>query len=310
MKITFNSALKLFSNYLYTKQMATSTISAYQNDMNFFLTFVNTHLNNKIRYINDFTNIEALEYQEYLTASVDATIIALSTAFRKYNTLKTFFRFVNEKYGIINVLAGDTWGNSKKRHKNDFYLILNDEHIQHLLKTINSSTDKSKYRDLVIFSLLITTGCRRQDVLNLKFEDINYSRNEILLFHNKNRSGQVVQLPPLLKNALLRYEKANPSNHPDDYVIRGRNSNSLATSTYNDIMLKWIKAAGIQNVYKKTITGHAFRHTFITNCIRNNFSDQKIMDYTGHLDSKSLETYKHLVSKDHNDIANMYDLAL
>ena len=174
----------------------------------------------------------------------------------------------------------------------------------------NASTDKNKYRDLVIFTMLITTGCRKQDVLNLQFEDIDYVRNEILLFHNKSKSGRVVQLPPLLKKALMNYEKANPSTNPNDFVIRSRQATSLGTSTYNDTIHKWINKSGIQNLYKKTITGHVFRHTFITNCIRNDFSDQKIMDYTGHLDHKSLDHYKHLVSKDHDDIANMYDIAL
>lgn len=310
MKITFNSTFKLFSNYLYMKQKAASTILAYENDMKLFYTFLQEKLNNKVRYINDFTTIEALQYQEYLMQLVDTGVISLSTAFRKYNTLKTFFRFANEKYGIPNVLKGDTWGNSKKKQKQDFYLVLEQEHINHLVNTINKSTDKNKYRDLVIFAMLITTGCRREDVLNLEFQDINYARNEILLHHNKTGSGRVVQLPPLLKKTLLNYEKANPCSEPTAFAIRSRQSNKLSTSAYNDIIHKWIKRSGINHLYKKDITGHAFRHTFITNSIRNNFSDQKIMDYTGHLDSKTLENYKHLVSSDHDDIANMYDIAL
>lgn len=310
MKITFISTFKLFSNYLYTKQKAINTILAYENDMKLFYTFLHEKLNNKIRYINDFTRVETFQYQEYLIQLVDDGVISLNTAFRKYNTLKTFFRFAHEKYGIPNILKGDTWGNSKKLHKDDFYLILDQEHIQHLLKTLQDSTTKNKYRDLVIFIMLITTGCRREDVLNLQFADIDYTRNELLLYHNKTSSGKVVQLPPLLKQALINYEKANPCTDPTAFVVRSRHANSLSESRYSDIIKEWVKKSGIQNLYKKDITGHAFRHTFVTNCIRNNISDQKIMDYTGHLDSKSLENYKHLVSNDHNDIANMYDIAL
>lgn len=310
MKITFTITFKLFPNYLSIKQNANTTIIAYQNDLKLFHTFLIERLNNKIRYVEDFTRIEALQYQEYLMELVNQGVISLGTAFRKYNTLKTFFRFVNEKYGIPNIMKGDTWGNTKKMQKQDFYLVLEQEHINHLINTINTSTDKNKYRDLVILLMLITTGCRREDVLNLEFTDIDYARNELLLYHNKTGVGKVVQLPSLLKTALLNYEKANPCCDPSAFVIRSRQSNKLSTSAYSAIIQKWIKRSGINRLYKKDITGHAFRHTFITNAIRNNFSDQKIMDYTGHVDSKTLEIYKHLISCDHDDIANMYDIAL
>ena len=312
-KITFVSSLKIFPNYLYKQEMSPNTILSYENDMKVFHQFLKEHLNNKIRYVNDFTPVEKRQYKDYLLQLVQKEAITLKTAYRRYNTLKTFFRFVSEEFSLPNVMKNDKWGNSKKKTKSDFYEILEQEHINHLLNTIASSNDKNKYRDLVVFTLLISTGCRREDVLKLEFGDVSYARDELLLFHNKTSTGATVQLPPLLKKTLLVYEEVHSCTNPSSYVVRSRQANSLSDSAYTVIINKWVEESGIQKFYRKKITGHTFRHYFVTTCIRNNVPEQKIMEYTGHLDNRTLDDYKHLVAKDHSEIANMsniFDIAI
>ena len=317
-KITFNQAIANFDKYLLQEGKAESTFTAYFSDLELFKKFLKEHLNNKIRYLNDLSLIEIQQYKEYLMSFVTSKFYKKTTIYRKYNTLKTFFRYLHKKYGIINLLQDDKWGSNSKAKDfrtcdgEDFLpMIVESAHINHLLKCIKDSTDKNKYRDFAIFTLLTTTGCRRSTVLSLKWEHIDFYRNQIRLTHPKTSNAIVVQLPTLLKSALqLLLQSATLT---DGHVFKSRQSTGDATqglskSAFNDIIRKWINISNIQEHYPMPITAHSFRHAFITNCIREDISCEKIVEYTGHRNADSLEIYKHLVPKDHSQIASLYDL--
>lgn len=319
-KITFNQAISNFDKYLLQEGKAESTFTAYFSDLELFKKFLKEHLNNKVRYLNDLTKVEIEQYKEYLMSFVKSNVYKKTTVYRKYNTLKTFFRYLHKKYSITNILEDDKWGSNSKAKDfrtcegEDFLpMVIESEHINGLLKCIKDSTDKNKYRDFAIFTLLTTTGCRRSTVLSLKWEHVDFYRNQIRLTHPKTSNAIVVQLPSLLKSALqLLLQSASLT---DGYVFKSRQSTDDATqglskSAFNDIIKKWIDASNIQKYYPMTVTAHSFRHAFITNCVREDIATEKIIQYTGHRSADSLEIYKHLVPKDHSQIASLYNLDL
>lgn len=317
-KITFNQAISNFDKYLLQEGKAESTFTAYFSDLELFKKFLKEHLNNKVRYLNDLTRVEIEQYKEYLMSFVASKVYKKATVYRKYNTLKTFFRYLHKKYSIINLLQDDKWGSNSKAKdfrtcdgENFLPMVIESEHINQLLKCIKDSTDKNKYRDFAIFTLLTTTGCRRSTVLSLKWEHINFYRNQIRLTHPKTSNAIVVQLPALLKSAFQHLLQS--STLSDGYVFKSRqsiydNDSRLSKSAFNDVIKKWISASNIQQYYPMPITAHSFRHAFITNCIRQDIATEKIIEYTGHRNADSLEIYKHLVPKDHSQIASLYDV--
>lgn len=319
-KITFNQAISNFDKYLLQEGKAESTFTAYFSDLELFKKFLKKHLNNKVRYLNDLTRVEIEQYKEYLMSFVASNTYKKATIYRKYNTLKTFFRYLHKKYSLTNLLEDDKWGsNSKSKefrtHEGEDFLptVIESSHVNQLLSCIKDSTDKNKYRDFAIFTLLITTGCRRSTALNLKWEHINFYRNQIRLTHPKTSNAIVVQLPTLLKSALQLLLQS--STLTDGYVFKSRQveddtTQGLSKSAFNNIIKKWISLSNIQEHYAMPITAHSFRHTFITNCIRENIATEKIIEYTGHRNADSLEIYKHLVPKDHSQIASLYNLDL
>ncbi|MDA3732441.1 tyrosine-type recombinase/integrase [Niameybacter massiliensis] len=309
--ITYTQALKKFSHFLYVEGCATSTAKAYLSDMQLFEYFLKHKLKNKIRYLNNLTTCEIQQYKDFLFTYIDMGKYDITTIQRKFNTLKTFFRYLNKTYGIENILIDDRWGNKGMAKKfkirageDSLPLTIDSSDINTLLKCISSSTDKLKYRDLTIFIMLITTGARRSDVLSLKWSHINFYKDELRLIHIKNCNGGIVKLPPLLKSALSKLLAL--SSFTDEYVFMSRQGNPLSESAFNDLFHKWISKSNIQHHYTRNIIPHAFRHTFITDCIRKDISSEKIIEYTGHTSSDALIVYKHLVPKDHESIANLH----
>lgn len=306
-KITYNQAKEKFSNYLYTEQKAPSTQKAYLSDMKIFEKFLKVKLKNKIRYLNDLTGCEIQQFKEFLLSQP----YKFTTIARKYNTLKVFFRYLSTFYGIKNILPSDSWGSKKQVKENKMRsgqdilpATLQSSDIDVLLNCIASSTDKLKYRDTAIFMMLLTTGARRSDILSLKWSDVNFYRDELKLLHIKTVSGGIVTLPFPLKGALLDLNSI--SSLSNEYVFMSRQGTPLSKSAFNTLFRKWISKSDLQQNYSFTITPHICRHTFITECIRQDVNTEKIIEYTGHKDSASLAYYKHLVPKDHAPIANLY----
>ena len=89
------------------------------------------------------------------------------------------------------------------------YNIINDEELYALLNQIDTSSPIGK-RDMAIFQLIITTGMRSTDVVNMKLTDIDWSRGEIHIIQKK--TGNPLTLP-LLQEAGSAIQ---------DYILNGR----------------------------------------------------------------------------------------
>lgn len=311
MILTINNTLDIFKNYLYSEQKSESTAMSYARDITYFNNFLKTNLKNKIRSVDKITKVEITEYKLFLQDQVKNNKIKASTALRRFNSLKVYFKFLEEYYNLNNILKNDKWGNKNNINKlalnenNNFPNVLEIDDINELLNCILESHDKNKFRDLAIFELLIGTGCRRSEVLNLKWEHIDFYKGTIKIIRNKTKNVSLLKMSDSLKNALEIYY--NTQEEKSGYVFKSRQSNKLSKSAFNDIINKWIKKSGIEKDKNFKITAHTFRHTFITLCLRNNIPTEKIIEFTGHHDASSLKFYKHLLFEDLSDVTNLID---
>ena len=310
--ITFNKAIKNFNNFLYKENKAESTALAYTKDLDLFKYFLVYKLNNKIRYLSQITLIEIESYKYFLSDKVNNGEFKMTTASRKFNALKTFFAYLEKEFNIKNIIYGDKWGNRErsrdwKEEGEDFAPdVLELEDIDLLLDTIKNSTDKNKFRDLAIFETLVGIGCRRSELLNMKWHHINFYKSEVKIIRQKAKNVNVLKIPIEMKNALEHYR--NTLTSAGEYVFKSRQSDTLSTSAFNSAIKKWIVKSGLNKSKHFDITAHTFRGTFITMCIRAGIEDSKILEYTGHKDRNTLEIYKKLVAKDLEDVANVRDI--
>jgi integrase/recombinase XerD len=81
---------------------------------------------------------------------------------------------------------------------------LSTEEVDRLLATCDKKTDTGR-RDLAIMLLLFSTGLRASEVINLKVEDVDWTRGLILVRRGKGGKFRVVPLGPKVDRALDRY---------------------------------------------------------------------------------------------------------
>lgn len=189
----------------------------------------------------------------------------------------------------------------KKFYKN------NDKHIPYIfsdseilafvnyLKNIKpiKGYNHRKETFLLIFELLIFTGARKADILNLKIKDIDFERNLIHINHGKNDIDRIIPINNILTNKLSQYkELIGYYNNKDDYFFSNIHKNSKIRKKVSDTSLFEIFRNGLNEInipYKNIKEGpriHDFRFTFIVKSI------QKLVE-----ENKDLNVYLPILSK-------------
>lgn len=176
------------------------------------------------------------------------------------------------------------WNYSKlvhaKRHKL-LPKVLNKDEILKLLQAANNPRDKA------ILYLFYSAGLRVSDVQHLKINDIDSKRMVIHLKQGKGNKDRVVGLSPKALDALRDYWKSC-NVKPDNYIFPGHISgNPLDRRSYNLIITKVVKLAGIT----KRVTPHMLRHSFATHLLENGTDIRVIQHILGHANIETTTVY-------------------
>ncbi|MGM9848324.1 MAG: site-specific integrase [Bacilli bacterium] len=168
----------------------------------------------------------------------------------------------------------------------------NDE-IKQLLNIINID---NRYGKCVysILTILAYLGLRAGDIINLKFEHIDFNNNEIKFYQNKTKQLLTLPLIDEVKYPLLDYIKnGRPKCEEKEYIfitLYAPFTRFKATSSIFRMVEGAMKKAGI-NYANKHHGPHAIRHSLATNMINNNVPISAISQILGHNNIRTTEIY-------------------
>ena len=147
---------------------------------------------------------------------------------------------------------------------------------------------------LGVIKLLILTACRKSEILNLKWEYIDFN-NSCMNLPDTKTGERKIHLNPSAISILQSLERKS------DYVFVSRVQNKRIT----DISLTWKKICNIAEL--KNVRPHDLRHTFASHAVNNGFSLPIIAKMLGHKDLKTTQRYAHLhedpVKKANDDVS-------
>lgn len=200
-----------------------------------------------------------------------------------------------EKYGK------DSYIIPKKLYRN------NEKHIpyifsdQEIIKFINFLETIKPMRGFnyrketfsLIFKMLIFTGARKSDILNLKIADIDFDKFLVYIHNGKNDINRIIPINNSLINELKKYkELLGNSETINDYFFSNISSTDIKRKRVSETSLFEIFRMGLEKInvpYKNRKEGpriHDFRFTFIVKSI------QKLVK-----ENKDLNVYLPLLSK-------------
>lgn len=209
---------------------------------------------------------------------------------------KSIIKFANEKYDI-NITLSNT--KLRKQTNNNIKTLSIYEQNQ-LIRFLMKETD---YHKLGII-LCLFTGIRIGEICALKWKDIDFQNNEVVINktvqrirNTDNKSGfktsliidtpksvsssRIIPLPKFIIDLLKKYRTQG-------YLLTG-NEKYIEPRAYQYKFKKYLIEANIE-----AINFHALRHTFATRAIEKGFDANTLSEILGHSSVKTtLEKYVH-----------------
>lgn len=149
--------------------------------------------------------------------------------------------------------------------------------------------------------LLATTGMRREELLGLKWENVDLKKGIVHIkeVYAKNcQKGCVLKEPktrgsrrhiPLIPEVveLLKVHKASQPRGCTFVVDVEGNNTPMHPDNYSHMLKRWVKKARI----RKPLTAHIFRHFAVQSFARRGYSYSAIAQFTGHTNVDTIRDY-------------------
>lgn len=156
------------------------------------------------------------------------------------------------------------------------YAKLEDRLPKVMTKQVTNSVIDSavNLRDKAALETFYGTGCRIDELINIKVEEINFADARVRVF-GKGGKERVVPISVSAIAAIVDY--ISQRTVVSDYLFPGLNpENHLSTKAMYNLVVKYGKANGV------AISPHKFRHSIATHLLSNGMDIRKIQELLGH----------------------------
>ncbi len=275
--------LKAFQDYLQLeKNYSLHTVNAYVNDLIFFKEFLKENF--------DTEKLEEVNYsmiRSWIVAMVDKDI-SNSSVNRKISSLKSFYKFLLKTKQIENspLLKHKSLKTPKK-----IQIPFSEKELDQVLNQLTYTEGFDGIRDKLIIDLFYTTGIRRIELIDLKMQNVDLSKNTLKVLGKRNKERILPILPIITKQI-------------KNYLIERAKIEDIRDKEYFFLMLKGVKLNDsfvyrlinyyFSNVSEKVKKSpHILRHTFATHMLNNGANLNSVKELLGHSSLASTQVYTH-----------------
>lgn len=235
--------------------------------------YLNDHFGD--RRLCDITTRDIQAYQMMISKK-----LSQSTANRHLALLSMMFN-VAIQWDLLE--RSPTKGVKKFKEDNQKQRFLSPDEIGRLYQAMEAEGNKVAVNAL---KLLLLTGCRREEILQLKWEDVSLESGTIFLSDSKTGS-RYVQLNAAAIELLKGIE------HVGKFVFPGRrDSANKPLNNPRKCFTRVLKAAGIEH-----IRVHDLRHTHASILVNQGASLFVVQQALGHSNPITSQRYSHLSNK-------------
>jgi len=278
-----------YSTHLRSQNKADSTIKDYINISVKFTSYIKqNNINFESLIMSDIDNYLSLIRSRNLSNNTYAKLI---------NCIRSFLKFLYGREYIKKDFSSLIKIPSKVESIKEELSDLDIKNIKNYLSLRKEKYKNENLRDKIIFNLGIDCGLRRQEFINLNWEDINLKENSINIKNSKGRKNRVVYFNKDLRELLYLYRKFNGK-----YIsalIRGVHGKRITKCSLQNIISRIFKES---KTYRKNLTLHSLRHTYAERLRKKGVDLPTISKLLGHSRLDTTDIYLH-VNKDDFKIA-------
>ena len=207
-------------------------------------------------------------------------------------TINKRILFIKQVFSHFGIENKDLFKTPKLEETRLSYDIIHESELKLLLNYINKVDESKPYeltKKLIIF-LLLDTGMRQSELLNIEIKNINLNENSIYLTRTKTRLARTVFFTRMTKDMLIKYIDIDPERK---YLLW----NYISYTRYTYRHLEWLMKKLKDDLGLKKLNARMFRHTMATALAENGCDIYTIQKLLGHSNIKTTEIYLHMSLK-------------
>lgn len=268
------AAQKRFLDYLKKQGKSSSTILAYNNDLNQFADFLSKR---QITQITSVGKEQIEEFKEFLNFNKYLP----KSASRKLNAIKSFFRYLKNQ----NLIEGNPSENvDYPQYESKAPRILTQMEYRSLRDAVRNDIRMS-----AVIEILLQTGMRIGELARLELEDLK--DNQIRIRTYESQPERLIILNPAAKKSLDHWLDFRPKTKTKNIFIT-KTGRPFLIRNIRTIINRYFKEAEIKNA-----TINDLRHTFIAHQLGNGTSVVLIQKLVGHKRLSTTEKYLNLINQ-------------
>lgn len=273
-------------NYLDTvwleRNLSANTVSAYRNDLAAFETWLGKGL----------CTCSRADVLSYLAEHVVNARAASSRA-RFLSSVRGFFKFAIEQGLIVDNPIANVESPKQPKPLPDY---LSEAEVEALLAAPNPEANPVEFRDRAMLEVLYATGLRVTELVELRFESVNFNQGMIRVVGKGNKE----RIVPLGQEALdwvqRFYASARGellSNRASDVLFPSKRGTTMTRQTFWHAIKRYAQRAGIE----RHLSPHTLRHAFATHLLNHGADLRAVQMMLGHANLSTTQIYTRVANE-------------
>lgn len=258
------------------KNFSNNTVVAYRNDLETFKLFCLDHY--------EISNIAVVTYpiiRDWIINLSEKNLSPL-TINRKISSLSKYYDFLLK----IQVNKVSPLKNHKRlKVQKKLIIPFSEDEVFKIIDVF--SKDFEGKRNLLIVDTLYSTGIRRDELINIKLNDVFLSENLIKVLGKRNKERLVPVLASLNKRIKDYLDFRNEIHSNSSSLFITKKGKSIGPSLVYRVVKKYFSKVST----KVKTSPHVLRHSFATHMLNNGADINSIKEIMGHSSLASTQIY-------------------
>ena len=285
---------------------------------NIGLAGINTYFNPLVKLYDFLDNLGLASMQEIdeelLSDFLASSTSGLSDASKKNHriSLLSFFSYVDKQNqnsdgtSYLFKIELKNWGGLRGQSGSKLPSYMNKDEITRFLEAINTYefSKETSYRNRLILKMIIYTGIRVSEMLNLRIKDM-FREDDVyvLQVRGKGNKPRVVMIKTsIIENDLQNWLDIRICN--DDLLVCNKKGTRLTQAYVSRIVEQILISAGIR---KEKNGAHMLRHSFATLLYQKHHDLILVQEALGHADINTSRIYTHFDKERLKATTNLMD---
>ncbi len=281
-----------FTNYLDKEAgLSINTIKSYRDAFILFFKYIEE---------KNICKLNRLKLEILTTDNIDGFLnwleesrgCSVSSRNQRLAALKAFCNYVIRKNPEKSSICQPVLNIRTKKAPQKSVEYLTSDSISYLLKMPDKRTEQG-IRDLAMLSLMYESGCRVQELIDLKVGEISFRTPNTVTLTGKGNKARVIPISCHVADIIMNYLKRSHRYDIEHCVFVNRYDKPLTRSGVSYVLKKYAQMARTTKpeLYNSKLYPHILRHSKAMHMLENGVNLIYIRDFLGHSSVTTTEIY-------------------